>query len=83
MAGKAVSRSQSLSMAAVLILRFRWPALAGWMAFWGLVTALARVVHSGFDNWSEAALRAPHVGLPLVLALTWLAAHRRAGAEQG
>ena len=52
---------------AVAIVAVRSRAVAAWMAFWGLVTALSRVVHSGMDHWPEAALRALHCGAPLAL----------------
>ncbi len=61
-----------LAVASLILVR-RWPAVAAWMTLWGTVTALARIVSGGLPNWSEAALRAPNAGIPLVLLLAWVA----------
>ena len=54
---------------AVAILSTRWRAVALYMAFWGLITAASRIVHSGGGAWHAAALRLPNAGVPLAL---WL-----------
>lgn len=50
------------------VLFLRWRALWAWMAFWGALTAGARIVHAGVENGlPETLLRAPHAFLPLIL----------------
>lgn len=49
-----------------LLVKPSWPLL-GWLAFWGLITALARPVTLGFDSYPELLLRATHVLAPLAL----------------
>jgi len=60
---------------AALLVAFRWPAVAYYMAFWGLVTALARIVCAGEGGFSGAIhrtlVRMPHSGAPLAIALYW------------
>jgi hypothetical protein len=51
-----------------LLVKPSWPLL-GWLAFWGLVTALARPVTLGFASYPEVLLRASHVLAPLVIGL--------------
>ena len=64
-----------LLAAALLLLGPRWRAVAFYMAFWGLVTATARVVYAGAVGFSGAyhqtLLRACHVGVPLAIGLYW------------
>ena len=64
-----------LVAAALLLLGPRWRAVAFYMAFWGLVTALARVVYAGAAGFSGAYhqtfLRACHAGVPLAIGLYW------------
>lgn len=60
----------------VLIIAVRARPVAGYMAFWGLVTAIARIVAYGWENgWYECGVRMVHVGLPLAL-LVWWSQHR-------
>lgn len=59
-----------LVVAALCVLT-RWRAVLGWMAVWGLVTAVSRVAANGPFWWHDAAVRAPHFALPLAIA--WLA----------
>lgn len=49
-----------------LLVKPSWPLL-GWLAFWGLVTALARPVTLGFASYPEVLLRASHVIAPIAL----------------
>ncbi|QDU54147.1 hypothetical protein [Aeoliella mucimassa] len=63
---------------AMLILLFRSRLVAGYMAFWGLITAAARlivlpVVSTEFPavGASEFSQRASHWALPLLLVLAW------------
>jgi hypothetical protein len=56
---------------AILIVVRRWPAVAYYMALWGAVTAVSRVVQAGVPAYAEALLRASHVGLPLAVAVYW------------
>ena len=58
---------------AVAILLGRRPGVAGYMAGWGLLTALSRTVHSGGDGLWETLVRAPNCGVPLAICLYWLA----------
>lgn len=45
----------------------------GWMAVWGAVTALSRVVAFGWAiGWHASFARAPHCGVPLAVALWWI-----------
>jgi len=54
------------AVAAWLLAKPSWPLLA-WLAFWGLVTALARPVTLGFASYPEVLLRAAHVLAPLAV----------------
>jgi hypothetical protein len=57
---------------AIACVSTRWRVVLWWMAFWGGVTALSRVFAYGVDvGWSAALMRAPHVGIPLAVALYW------------
>lgn len=57
---------------AVLIVTRRWRAVAWYMAAWGGITALARVVVYGTaSGWHPCVIRSAHWVLPLVLALAW------------
>ncbi len=56
---------------AVAILVGRWRPIAGYMAVWGLITALSRTVHSGWDGLWETLIRAPNCGVPLAICLYW------------
>lgn len=47
-------------------------AILGWMAFWGLVTAVSRILANGWGmSWHETFTRAPHFGIPLAIVLWW------------
>ncbi len=62
---------------AVLIVATRRPWVAGYMAFWGLVTAVSRVVVKGtFYGWDGTATRLVHFALPLLLFLWWQSSKR-------
>ena len=56
---------------ALLVLTTRWRFILAYMAFWGLVTAGARIVHSGLVRWDEFFLRAPNFCVPLALFFYW------------
>jgi len=45
--------------------------VALYMSAWGMVTALARTVHSGYDGLCGTAQRLPHAAVPLALFLYW------------
>lgn len=75
--------------ALILIPKVRIPAL-GYMAFWGLVTALARIVshytraenYYGLHPWTaEAVVRLTHGLIPLVMLLLLLRMKRGSGIE--
>ncbi|MDP6539421.1 MAG: metallophosphoesterase family protein [Planctomycetota bacterium] len=59
-----------LLLAALLLAR-RWRWVAGWMALWGLVTALSRMTAMGGGVWFMSAERAANAGVPLALSLAW------------
>lgn len=61
------------------LMRIRWVLI--YMAFWGLVTALARVLFSGVGAWHEVTIRAPHFLVPL--ALLYLLKQQRALLQSG
>ncbi|MEO0478575.1 MAG: hypothetical protein AAF196_03755 [Planctomycetota bacterium] len=52
----------------------------GWMAVWGFVTALSRIVQTGETGIPEALIRAPHATLPLALVFTF---RKRNGTQAG
>ncbi len=56
---------------AAMIVALRWRSIAAWMAFWGLLTATSRMVHSGWGNWAETLLRAPNGMVPLALVFAF------------
>lgn len=56
---------------AVAVVTKRWRAVAGWMAFWGLVTAGSRIVHYGWDRWPMFAVRAANFAIPVALVALW------------
>lgn len=63
---------------AVLVLVRPHPAVLYWLAFWGLLTALARVTTFGLDHHHEVFVRSAHVLAPLaVLFLLRAQAHYR------
>jgi len=61
---------QDLLLAVLLLMR-RWRWIAGWMALWGLVTALSRMTSMGMDSWHQSVLRLANGGAPLTLFLAW------------
>lgn len=58
-------------VAALMLTGKRWRWLAGWMALWGAITALSRVVLWGVGGVDLALVRANHAALPLALLLLW------------
>lgn len=57
---------------AVAMVAVRSRAIAGYMAFWGLITAASRIVCFGLERgWPGFAERSSHFALPLVLLLCW------------
>ena len=58
-------------LVAGLVLFLRSPALAGYMALWGAVTALSRCGAMGWEAWPAVAVRMTHVAGPLALFLLW------------
>lgn len=65
-----------------LLVKPSWPLL-GWLAFWGLVTALARPVTLGFLSYPEVLLRASHVLAPLTIGFLILRKKPYRSKEQG
>lgn len=62
---------------AVLVVTRRWRGVVAYMATWGLITAVARIVVLRWDiGWYEFAIRSSHWSLPLVLFLAWRVALR-------
>ncbi|MGI9456921.1 MAG: hypothetical protein ACR2NU_10185 [Aeoliella sp.] len=65
-------------LVAMLVISTRLRKVAWYMAMWGLITAAARIVVLDWERGGyEFATRAPHVALPLVLALWWSLAQRK------
>lgn len=60
-----------LVVAALLLCGKRWRWLVMYMALWGFVTALSRVVESGSIGFGETMLRCCHGALPLALWWLW------------
>jgi hypothetical protein len=56
---------------AAAIVTTRWRTVAYYMAFWALITAFARVVHSGWGAQFEVLIRAGNYCVPLVIGLYW------------
>lgn len=61
---------------AALLVTTRWRAVAYYMAFWGVVTALSRIVYGGWNDAPQAFVRAANAGVPLALAVYWTLSHR-------
>lgn len=61
-----------VACAAAILVPRRMPAVAVWMAFWGLATASSRVVQLGWDVWPEALIRVTNGAVPLTLFLLWV-----------
>lgn len=73
---------QDLFLAALILAR-RWRAVAGYMAFWGAITAGSRMVHMGLAKWPATLVRAANVAVPLALYLAWRpVGERSAGIEK-
>jgi len=67
---------------AVVCVATRWRAVLWWMAFWGAVTAISRIVGGGWGTSMHAMLtRAPHVGLPLAVVLSFCLVESRLEAS--
>ena len=56
---------------ALMLLSRRWRWVAGWMAIWGLSTALSRVTAMGSGSWHQSLIRIANGGVPLALFLGW------------
>jgi len=57
---------------AILVLACRWRVIAGYMAFWGIVTACSRMTAVAWQwGLAESLLRAANGGLPLAILLYW------------
>lgn len=70
--------SIDLVLAAIVVFR-RWRQVALYMAFWGIITASARLIVLPWGTgWYEFAIRASHWALPLVLYYAWRVAPRPA-----
>jgi hypothetical protein len=79
--GMAVSEDMARGMLTVIgwtdvalglmLISRRWRLIAAYMAFWGFVTAGARIVYAGWPASYEALLRAANGGAPLVLLFYW------------
>jgi len=52
---------------AALLLAGRWRPLLGWLAFWGLITAVSRVTALGIMSYPEILVRASHYLTPLAV----------------
>lgn len=73
---------QDLALAAMLLLK-RWRWVAGYMAFWGALTAGSRMVHMGLPKWPATLVRTANAAVPLVLWLLWAkAAPTQPGEER-
>ncbi|MBZ0137686.1 MAG: hypothetical protein K8I27_15075 [Planctomycetes bacterium] len=64
-----------------ILLPKRLRAVACWMALWGFVTALARVVYLGWGNWPELLIRVTNGAVPLTLVILWAKGQRRETTE--
>ncbi len=57
---------------AVACVAVRSQAIMWWMAFWGAVTSLSRLVAYGWVfSWHETFTRSSHLGIPLAVVLWW------------
>jgi hypothetical protein len=57
--------------AALLLVARRWRAVAYYMAAWGAITALSRIVHGGLAAYPQTLIRAANAGVPLAVGLYW------------
>ena len=67
---------------ALMLLSRRWRWVAGWMALWGLSTALSRVTAMGGGSWHQSLIRIANGGVPLALFLGWWHLVRPSGTPQ-
>lgn len=67
---------------ALMLLSRRWRWVAGWMAIWGLSTALSRVTTMGGGSWHQSLIRIANGGVPLALFLGWWHLVRPKGTPQ-
>lgn len=65
-----------------IVMPKRLRAVACWMAFWGFLTALSRVVYMGWGNWPELLMRVTNGAVPLTLAVLWARENQREAIEQ-
>jgi len=57
----------AIACVSVRLLKVLW-----WMAFWGAVTALSRLIANGWEiSWHETLIRSSHFGIPLAVVLWW------------
>jgi hypothetical protein len=67
---------------ALSVATFHWRPAIYYMVVWGLATSVARLFVHGWElGWHEFATRAPHFGLPLAIALYWLADRKANSVE--
>lgn len=60
----------------VLVVAGRFRSVVLYMAFWGLITAFARVTTFGVERgWIPMAIRFAHFGVPLAIWFLWQAKH--------
>ena len=59
------------------LMAFQSRGTAGWMAFWGFMTAGVRLLYFGPAGWPDALIRITNGGVPL-----WLVAYFGRGAEE-
>ena len=75
-----------LGAAGLLLLGLRWRPVVFYMAFWGLITATARVVYAGSAGFSGAyhqtLVRACHAGVPLAIGLYWTLLSKHGDSEK-
>ncbi|MGE0173309.1 MAG: hypothetical protein AB7T49_11000 [Oligoflexales bacterium] len=60
-------------LVACLIVTVRWKPIAAYMTFWGMLTAMSRVVYFEAGGIGEFLIRAANWGVPLVIYLIWRA----------
>ena len=60
-----------LIVAVMIVVPRKMRKTALWMAFWGFVTALMRILYSGIINIPEFLVRLSHVTVPLALLVLW------------
>lgn len=68
-----------LLVAVLILLPKRLLPVALYMAAWGFLTALARMLFAGLDAWPDALIRVTNGAVPLTLALLWVRANRESG----